>query len=174
MAGHRPGHVTDDDCTTAPVSAATASMLALPWSNLMPVDLYAFAFAPRLVRGTMIAVSPLTDALDAAENLLERAADCWYSHLDRHPDAAAMEAQGALDDVRDVLRLAGCTCEDSTDLDRRVLRAAVSDASEALAEFVDTRCGPPVPWEPGPDAATIAHLTHARASLSNVVAALAD
>ncbi|MGN7132533.1 hypothetical protein ACTHQY_04575 [Rhodococcoides corynebacterioides] len=156
------------------MSAATAAMLALPWSNLMPVDLHAFAFALRLVRSTMTVVSPLTDALDAADDSLERAAGCWYSHLDRHPDAAAMEAQGALDDVRDVLSLAGCTCGGSTDLDRRVLRAAVSDAAEALAEFVNTRSGPPVPWEVGPDAATIAHLTRAGAALSDQVAALSD
>ncbi len=67
--------------------------------------------------------------------------------------------------------MVGCTCSNGP-LDRRVLRAAVSDAAAALAEFVAVRSGPPVPGEVGPDAVTLGHLMVAGTALSTVVAAL--
>ncbi|WP_307091016.1 hypothetical protein [Rhodococcus sp. SORGH_AS_0301] len=153
------------------MAAAAAVMMTVPWSSLVPVDLHSFAFALRLVRNTVTVASPLTDGLDVAHDALERAAGSWYTQLDRHPDAAAMEARGAFDELCDVLSLSDCTCADAA-LDRRVLRAAVSDAAGALMEFVAVRSGPPVPWEVGPDAVTLGHLMVAGSALSTVIAAL--
>lgn len=173
MIGPHARHITDDDCTSAPQSAATAAMMSLPWADLKPVDLHTFSYAIRLVRSTINAASPLTDALDAAHQALDRAADRWYAQLDRHPDAAAMEARGAGDELRDVLQLSRCTCQDS-DLDSRVLQTVLFDASNALGEYLETHAGPPVPWEVGPGPAAAEQLARAKAALVTAAVVMRD
>ncbi|SFA41664.1 hypothetical protein SAMN05444374_102107 [Rhodococcoides kroppenstedtii] len=168
----RTRHTGPGRCDTAPVAAATAALLAVPWGDdLTPADVQTVAFALRLVHRTVDADPVLAGALDTARDQVCRAAESWYVALGRDADAASWEARAAFDDLCDVLQLADCSCGDPA-AGYRVLAAAVADTVESIVRYLRARSGPPVPWEAGPDQTTVLHLRRVATEMTTVTGAL--
>jgi hypothetical protein len=165
-------HTEPGRCDTAPVAAATAALLSVPWGDdLTPADVQTVAFALRLVHRTVDADPLLAGALETARGQVCRAAESWYVALGRDADTAAGEARAAFDDLCDVLQLADCTCDD-TAAGYRVLAVAIADTVKSVVRYLMVRSGPPVPWEAGPDRTTMLHLRRAAAEMTTVTGAL--
>lgn len=168
----RTRHTGTDRCDTAPVAAATAALLAVPWGDdLTPADVQTVAFALRLVHRTVDGDAGLAAALETARSQVCRAAESWYADLGRDADAASWEARAAFDDLCDVLSIVDCTC-DELDTGYRVLAAAIADTVGSITRYVQDRSGPPVPWEAGPGDVTMLHLQLIAGELATVTGAL--
>lgn len=168
----RTRHTRPGRCNTAPVAAAAAAMLSVPWSDdLTPADVQTVAFALRLVHRTVDADPVLAGALETARSQVCRAVESWYADLGRDADAASWEARAAFDDLCDVLSITDCTCDDP-ETGYRVLAAAIADTVSSITRYVQNRSGPPVPWEAGPGDVTMLHLQLIAGELATVNGAL--
>ena len=168
----RARHTGAGRCDTAPVAAATAALLAVPWGDdLTPADVQTVAFALRLVHRTVDADPKLAGALETARTQVCRAAESWYVALGRDADTASWEARAAFDDLCDVLQLADCTCDDP-EAGYRVLAAAIAETVGSITRYVRAWSGPPVPGEAGPGDVTMLHLRRVAVEMTTVTGAL--
>lgn len=168
----RTRHTGAGRCDTAPVAAAAAALLSVPWGDdLAPADVQTVAFALRMVHRTVDDEPGLAAALDTARNQTCRAAESWYADLGRDADVASWEARAAFDGLCDVLSIADCTC-DELDTGYRVLAAAIADTVGSITRYLQDRSGPPVPWEVGPGDVTMLHLQLTAGELATVTGVL--
>lgn len=166
-------HTGPGRCDTAPVAAAAAALMSVPWGDdFRPADVQTVAFALRLVHRTVDADPELAGALESARTHVCCAAESWYVALGRDADAASWEARASFDDLCDVLGIADCSCDDPG-TGYRVLAAAVADTVESIVRCLRAWSGPAVPWEAGPDQTTVLHLRRAAAEMTAVTGALA-
>lgn len=166
LVDYRPDcYAGGHQCSTASSNAAVAMMMALRWDTPNAHDLYALAQIFCLVLQSTPMVPRAAGLFSATINHLFDAAHHLSGSTGMGGPHCRASADEALGEVRAMLEVAECTCQDDPVINSALLRTTLAYTAGRFDRHSDQISGSSVLTSDGPDLTVRQHLMNASAAL---------